>query len=243
LQQTAIADIGFTSRKTGCFARTIDPTFGELFCHMATPIAARLPADSATPPSLVTRLHIFLIERRVAVSVALFAIVIAVYATLFEERPHDVLALTDPLVVVGLALVLAGLVVRSWAAGTLRKYKQLITSGPYALVRNPLYVGSFLMMAGFCTLIGNVVVGCLVIVPMIVLYWLAVRDEEQILERFFPDQWPAYAARVPRFVPRLTLPTSEGWSLAQWRRNHERNAWLGAALALAGLRAWWMLLA
>lgn len=210
---------------------------------MATPIAARLPADSTTPPSLVTRLHIFLIERRVAISFASFALVVAVHAIVFRQQPHDVLAPTDPLVATGLLLILAGLVVRSWAAGTLRKYKQLITSGPYALVRNPLYVGSFLMMAGFCTLIGNVVVGGLVIVPMIVLYWLAVRDEEQLLTRFFPDQWPAYAARVPRFVPRIALPTSEGWSLLQWRKNHERNAWLGAALALAGLRIWWMLLA
>ena len=59
----------------------------------------------------------------------------------------------------------------------------------------------------------------------------------------FPDQWPAYSARVPRFIPRLTLPTREGWSLDQWRRNHEFNAWVGAAVALAGLRAWWMLAA
>jgi protein-S-isoprenylcysteine O-methyltransferase Ste14 len=225
------------------FARTINSPPGDVFRHMATPIAARLPADSTTPPSLATRLHIFLIERRIAISFAAFALVVAVHAVVFRQQPLDVLAPTDPLVIVGLLLVLAGLVVRSWAAGTLRKYKQLITSGPYALVRNPLYVGSFLMMAGFCTLIGNVVVGCLVIVPMIALYWLAVRDEEQLLTRFFPDQWPAYAARVPRFVPRLALPTSEGWSLLQWRKNHERNAWFGAALALAGLRIWWMLLA
>jgi hypothetical protein len=83
----------------------------------------------------------------------------------------------------------------------------------------------------------------LVMLPMIAIYWLAVRDEEQIMARFFPDEWPAYVRSVPRFIPRLALPTSEGWSLNQWRRNHEFNAWIGAALALAGLRAWWMLVA
>ncbi len=210
---------------------------------MATPIAARLPADSATPPSLANRLHIFLIERRVAISFAMFALVIAVHAVIFRQQPHDVLAVANPYVATGLSLLLAGLAIRSWAAGTLRKYKQLITTGPYALVRNPLYFGSFLMMAGFCTLIGNALVAALVIGPMIVLYWLAIRDEEQLLTRFFPDQWPTYAARVPRFLPRLALPTPEGWSLKQWQKNHERNAWLGAALAVAGLRVWWMLLA
>jgi protein-S-isoprenylcysteine O-methyltransferase Ste14 len=150
---------------------------------------------------------------------------------------------TDPFAVTGVLLVLAGLLVRSWAAGTLRKYRQLITTGPYAIVRNPLYVGSFLMMGGFCTLLGDWLTLVLVMAPMIVLYWLAVRDEEQGLAQVFPDQWAAYAARVPRFVPRLTLPTREGWSILQWRRNHEFNAWIGAAVALAGLRAWWMLVA
>jgi protein-S-isoprenylcysteine O-methyltransferase Ste14 len=210
---------------------------------MATPIAARLPADSSTPPTLATRVQIFLIERRVAVSMGLFSLLVALDAVLLGQPPLDVLAITSPASVTGLLLVLAGLVLRSWAAGTLRKHKQLVTRGPYALVRNPLYVGSFLMMAGFCTLLGDWLTGCLVIGPMIALYWLAVRDEEQLLARYFPEQWPAYAARVPRFVPRLALPTREGWSLKQWRRNHEHNAWLGAGLALVGLRVWWMLAA
>ena len=208
---------------------------------MATPIAARMPADSTTPPSLVTRAHVFLIERRVAISMTLFTLLIGFDVLVLGRRPHDVLALNHPASLAGVVLILAGLVVRSWAAGTLRKYKQLITSGPYALVRNPLYVGSFLMMAGFCTLLGDWLTGCLVIAPMIALYRLAVRDEEQILARFFPDQWPAYAARVPRFLPRIALPTSEGWSLRQWRRNHEHKPWLGAGLALVGLRVWWMI--
>lgn len=208
---------------------------------MASHIAARLPADSATPPSLANRLHVFLIERRVAVSMVLFSLLAAVDLIVFQRRPHDVLNPTDPWAVAGVALVVAGLVIRSWAAGTLRKYRRLITSGPYALVRNPLYVGSFLMMGGFCTLVGDWLTLVLVMVPMIVLYWLAVRDEEQGLAQAFPDEWPAYTARVPRFLPKLTLPTREGWSLGQWRRNHEFNAWIGAAIGLFGLRAWWMI--
>ncbi len=208
---------------------------------MASHIAARLPADSATPPSLANRLHVFLIERRVAVSMALFSLLAAVDLVVFQRRPHDVLNPTDPWAVAGVALVVAGLLIRSWAAGTLRKYRRLITTGPYALVRNPLYVGSFLMMGGFCTLVGDWLTLVLVLVPMLVLYWLAVRDEEQGLAQAFPDEWPAYTARVPRFLPKLTLPTREGWSLGQWRRNHEFNAWIGAAVGLFGLRAWWMI--
>ena len=208
---------------------------------MATHIAARLRADSSTPPTFTNRLHVLLIERRVAISMALFAILAVVDIAVLRIRPHDVLNLTDGVAIMGLLLLLAGLLVRSWAAGMLRKDKRLVTSGLYGLVRNPLYVGSFLMMAGFCTLIGHWPTGVLVAGSMAFLYWLAVRDEEQIMARFFPDEWPAYADRVPRFLPRFGLPNWHGWSLSQWRYNHEFKAWLGAAIALAGLRAWWML--
>ena len=210
---------------------------------MASHIAARLPADSATPPTLANRLHVFLIERRVAVSMVLFTALAAVDLLVFQRRPHDVLNLTDPWSLAGVLLVVAGLAIRSWAAGTLRKVKSLVTTGPYALVRNPLYVGSFAMMAGFCAVLGDWLTLVLVMLPMIAIYWLAVRDEEQIMARFFPDEWPAYVRSVPRFIPRLTVLTSEGWSLDQWRRNHEFKAWIGAAGALAGLRVWWMLVA
>jgi hypothetical protein len=51
-----------------------------------------------------------------------------------------------------------------------------------------------------------------------------------------PRSVAAYADRVPRFLPKLTLPTA-GWSLGQWQRNHEFNAWIGAAVGLFALRA------
>ena len=57
--------------------------------------------------------------------------------------------------VLGTGMALAGLAIRSWAAGTLHKMKELTRSGPYAMVRNPLYVGSFFMMFGFCALIAD----------------------------------------------------------------------------------------
>jgi protein-S-isoprenylcysteine O-methyltransferase Ste14 len=208
---------------------------------MATPIAARLPADSTQPLTLRRRLLILLIERRVALSVGWVSLLVAGDMLLLAGRPYDVLDLTNPAALAGLSLIVAGLVLRSWAAGTLRKYRQLITTGPYAHVRNPLYLGSFLMMVGFATLVGGFWTSCLTIVPLFALYWLAVRDEEQLLAGFFPDQWPAYASRVPRFLPRLALPSLEGWSLRQWRNNHEHNAWIGSLLALVGLRVWWML--
>jgi protein-S-isoprenylcysteine O-methyltransferase Ste14 len=136
---------------------------------------------------------------------------------------------SDPLVAPALLLILGGLLARTWAAGTLRKRQQLATTGPYAWVRNPLYVGSFLMMIGFGALMQNAVSLWIVIGPVAWLYWHAVQCEERNLGRLFPNDWPAYAAGVPRFFPRR---------LGQWLRNSEYQAWVGSMLALASIQLW-----
>src|SRR5258708_246498 len=48
----------------------------------------------------------------------------------------------------GAAVSLPGLLLRGWAAGHLAKNQRLATSGPYALTRNPLYIGTALAAAG-----------------------------------------------------------------------------------------------
>ena len=51
---------------------------------------------------------------------------------------------------VGLVLIVAGQLLRVWAAGHLVKTKRLTTTGPYAYVKNPLYVGAITIVIGFC---------------------------------------------------------------------------------------------
>lgn len=180
-----------------------------------------------------------LVDRRVPISVALFATLVGLDIVVFDSRPRNLTSLADPLVAPALLLIVAGLLVRSWAAGTLRKRQQLATTGPYAWVRNPLYVGSFLMMVGFGTLMRDALALWIVIGPVAWLYWHAVQSEERNLARLFPNDWPRYTASVPRFVPRrLIWPRATDWSLAQWVRNSEYQAWLGSALALAAIALW-----
>lgn len=184
----------------------------------------------------------FLVDRRVHVSMVLFAVTLLVNRLVFAGTPRDVTHLSDPLVILSMVAILAGLVLRSWAAGALRKQRVLATGGPYAWVRNPLYVGSFLMMVGFCTLLLEPPLIAAMAVPVAIMYWLAVRDEEGLLAELFPDAWREYAARVPRFIPwPFTSPAGSGWSLNTWRLNEEYNAWVGSGVALAILAIWSLL--
>jgi len=207
-------------------------------------MASQLVGSShATPTTLGGRVVDLCVRRRVPISIGLFSGLIVLDLFAFHTRPRDILDWTSPLTVAGVALVLVGLLVRSWAAGTLRKQRELATSGAYAFVRHPLYFGSFLMMVGFGTLVHDPITLWVVAGPVAWIYWQAIKSEERQIARLFPKQWPGYAASVGRLLPRrLSLPSFENWSLAQWRRNSEYRAWIGSAVAMVAIKVWqaWM---
>lgn len=202
-------------------------------------ISSETQLHSADRPAAAGGWLARLVRRRVIISLLLFTSLVLLDMFVLAVRPRDIFDWRDPGTVLGEVLVLVGLAIRSWAAGTLAKCKSLIRIGPYALVRNPLYVGSFLMMFGFCTLVHDWQSIWFVIGPIAALYWLAVRHEETRLAQWFPHDWPLYAARTPRFVPlRWSTAALHGWSGALWLRNREYRALLWSAISLAGLVAW-----
>jgi protein-S-isoprenylcysteine O-methyltransferase Ste14 len=177
----------------------------------------------------------FIVRRRVAISVVLITVLVG-EDLLSGVVPRDLRNLADPVTLAGLCGVLFGLALRSWAAGFLIKNSELTTDGPYAIVRNPLYLGSFLMVAGFCLLVNDPRNIWVLSAALALLYVPKVRSEERLLASVFPDQWPQYAARTPRFLPRsLSLPRLAGWRLSQWLRSREYNAVLASAAALVAL--------
>jgi protein-S-isoprenylcysteine O-methyltransferase Ste14 len=205
---------------------------------MASDIASSSAPATSSPLSPGERFTRLCVRRRVPITIGLLVALLALDGFVFNGAPRDVLNWSDPLVVAGELLILAGLLVRAWAAGTLRKQKQLATTGPYACIRHPLYFGSILMMVGFGALgfapLSLAVIG----VPMAWLYWQAMVSEERHVGRLFPHEWPHFAAATPRLIPRrLAIPRLSDWSLAQWLSNTEYQAWIGAAVALAAIKA------
>jgi protein-S-isoprenylcysteine O-methyltransferase Ste14 len=207
---------------------------------MASQLVAA-PHARANDLTVFQRFTRLVVRRRVPISVVLFTALVAIDLFVLESRPRSVLNLADPFVAGGLLLVIGGLVVRTWAAGTLRKRRELATTGPYAWIRHPLYFGSFLMMVGFGILIHDPLTLWVVVGPVAWLYWQAVKSEEKQIAKLFPAQWPAYAASVPRFFPRrLMTPQLADWSLAQWLRNSEYQAWISSAIAIIGIQIWYL---
>lgn len=85
------------------------------------------------------------------------------------------------------------------------KADRLAITGPYAWVRHPQYVGFLAIMVGF--LLQWPTIPTLVMFPVLVyVYWRLARSEEREVAALYPDQWPAYAARVHRLWPHGPQP-------------------------------------
>jgi len=138
-----------------------------------------------------------------------------------------------------------GLMVRAAAAGYLRKDRELAVTGPYAVTRNPLYLGSAILAAGFVVASHSWIAGLLVSLYFGIFYYAVMRNEEEDLRMRFGADFNAYASRVPLFFPNIF--TSRGsqspaksmggdengrFSWAQYRRNREYRALFGAIAAM-----------
>lgn len=112
----------------------------------------------------------------------------------------------------GLGLIIVCIVGRTWCTLYIggQKKRGLVTMGPYSVVRNPLYVFTLLGAAGMGSLSGSLSLAAICGAFASVVFASVVRQEEQFLLAAFPSDYPAYAARVPRFWPRLS-----GWQDAE----------------------------
>ena len=171
--------------------------------------------------------------------------VVAVVAVEWMRQiaPHHPGHPSDPFSCVGSLLVICGVVWRSWAAATLVKGEELATEGPYACCRHPLYVGSFLILLGYCVLLGEIVGIAVPVATVLMTYPSTILGEERRLAARFPAAWSDYVRAVPAFFPRR-LPRGVGpVSWRRWLRNREYWGAVTAVLGLWGIEVWHALLA
>ena len=112
--------------------------------------------------------------------------------------------------VVGVLICVAGLFITLWARRTLagnwssdvtfKQGHELIRTGPYRFVRHPIYTGLLVMGLGTAIEIG-LLRGWLALPLMAIAFWIKLTQEERLLLRHFPDQYPAYKQQVKALVP------------------------------------------
>jgi protein-S-isoprenylcysteine O-methyltransferase Ste14 len=112
----------------------------------------------------------------------------------------------------GVVVCVLGLFVTLWArwtlagnwssAVTLKQGHELIRTGPYRFVRHPIYTGLLVMALGTALDFGQL--RCwLGVLLMAVAFWIKLKQEEKLLLRHFPQEYPSYQAQVKALVPFL----------------------------------------
>lgn len=140
----------------------------------------------------------------------------------------------------GSGFIVLGLGIRAAASGHIRKNERLATTGAYAYTRNPLYLGSIIIAAGFVVVARNLWIGAAAGAFFVAVYLPVILAEERYLRSAFPE-FSEYAKQVPRFLPRRT-PYQSGagnkpveFSRELYMRHREYNSIVGSALMLGAL--------
>lgn len=162
----------------------------------------------------------------------------ALFAYCFIIDPITVAPLNETRGLLGSAVALFGVLIRSLSAGYISKNAYLASRGLYALTRNPLYFGSFVILLGLNIVIWDLLFASVTFALFAITYIPTILGEERSLAVQFPDQWPAFKQGTPRFFPafwRIGAYREIHWEFQQWKRNHEYNAVLTVVAIIAAL--------
>lgn len=151
----------------------------------------------------MTRIGAWLFRRRTVIPIPL-ALAILVLPASRGQGPA--------LVVAGAVLVGLGEIIRLWGVrhiGAISRTRRdrlgpLVASGPFAIVRNPLYVGNVGLWVGFAVSARLPWLAPIFVAILAFEYHAIVRWEERLLEERLGERYHAYAAQVPRWIPRIS---------------------------------------
>ncbi len=175
-----------------------------------------MTSPATTQPDWIARWQ--RIARRIRVPLGFLAAALYLFE-LLRHAPHPAA------VAWSMALVMPGLWLRAYASGIVKKNQELTITGPYAHTRNPLYLGSMLIAAGFALALLSWPVALLLALGFAAIYIPVIASEERFLRTTFPE-FDGYCQQVPRLIPRLPEGRSApvlSQSIAPMPRTHRAS--------------------
>jgi protein-S-isoprenylcysteine O-methyltransferase Ste14 len=139
-------------------------------------------------------------------------------------------------IVLGGILTVPGVLLRAYASGYVKKNTELTMTGPYGHTRNPLYLGSIIIAAGFAVAARSWWLAGMLVALFAAIYVPVIRSEEAFLRGTF-SAFDEYAGRVPRLLPRIRparhdSAQSGAFSRALYLQHREYNAAVGTVALL-----------
>ena len=146
-----------------------------------------------------------------------------------------------------IGFIIAGALIRLWSNGYAIKNDKLTTSGPYAFVRNPLYLGTFLIAIGFVIVLKSNppylewICGSIFLLALSFMYHRTINDEQGMLLTKFKTAYSDYCKQVPAMIPSL-VPYKKGekWPFSLQRllnsKEHKPVFWIFILLVVFYLK-------
>lgn len=135
-------------------------------------------------------------------------------------------------------LVLIGEGIRLWANGYIGHKKvnrtrknegespigTMITAGPYAYVRHPLYLGTFFIVTGICVAAGRILFAALVLAVFVWIYQRKMNEEDRLLSDEIGAGHSDYMKAVPQWIP-LRIPFKKPRGIWSWQGIRASKEW------------------
>jgi protein-S-isoprenylcysteine O-methyltransferase Ste14 len=162
-------------------------------------------SDQTSPDSI--KVGAWLFRHRTALPLPIAAAILLIPSGETPRNAGQILA--------GVGLTVAGEAIRLWGVhhiGVISRTRSdrlgpLVDTGPFAIVRNPLYVGNILLWVGFAVTAGLTWLAPIIFALLAIEYHLIVRWEESLLASRLGETYREYTLRVPRWIPSIGGPT------------------------------------
>lgn len=166
----------------------------------------------------------------------MFSLLVPIVFVLFA-RPNL------PMLLIGVALAVVGEFIRIWAAGCISKNARLACGGPFAHVRNPLYLGSLLIGFGYCFMSGLWWSFLVMAALYYYFYFGTIYSEEEHLRTVLGEPYTRYMEAVPRLMPSPRRYTGAEAEPFTWQRvwyNREQQNIIAVALFATAFTLIWL---
>jgi len=185
--------------------------------------------------SSAQRLHKLFLRARIPASI-LMAVAILIFAHPSRESFFT-----------GLSVIFFGDILRIWASGHIHKSAEVTTTGPYALIRHPLYLGHLVVAIGFCVVSDSMLAFIVVMISFFIVYMPTWKNEEKNLITLFGETYENFMDNTPALIPtRWSTKVSQGsfsWDLVKQHREWNHVAALAGGvlfmIALALFHGTW----
>ncbi len=134
----------------------------------------------------------------------------------------------------GFCVSMLGEALQVWCFAALDKKKELAARGPYAVVRNPMYIGRYFLILGAVAITGSLLL--MLIFSVIYYFYMVnrVEREEAVLREIFGPEYEEYCRKTPRFIPAFGRLDRQAISCFRWDLFFKNHAHLNLLAVLAG---------